>query len=150
VEGLGQGNVTTICERRYDQAWRIAQVFVTILEFCVANIGKTVLLHIVKAMPQLRLPHKRGARIQFGLNHLGDHISRVHINGAYRHYLLTIAFAKLTQQKRYKQTQLRYLFLVVVLNGVIIALLQPAKGDVYLRGPPDLGSAEGHLGRVVE
>jgi len=45
---------------------------------------------------------------------------------------------------------LKYLLLVIVLEGVLIALLQPGEPDVDLCRPPDLGPSQGNLARERE
>ena len=59
--------------------------------------------------------------------------------------LSVIASCYDTSQLKRQHTDL---FLVVVLEGVLVALLQPAEADVDLRGPPDLGTGQRHLYRT--
>lgn len=43
-----------------------------------------------------------------------------------------------------------YLFLLVILDCVLVALLESGEGDIHFGRPPDLSAAQGHLGRVVK
>ena len=62
---------------------------------------------------------------------------------------LSVSFAQIAQEQGDEVVELSNLLLVVVLDGVFVALFQFAEGDPDLVGPPDLGAAEGNLGRVA-
>ena len=74
----------------------------------------------------------------------------VDVNGADGHDFLPVPFGERAQQESDEVVKLSDLFLVVVFDGVLVALLELAEGDAHLVGPPNLGAAKRDLGRVVE
>ena len=49
-------------------------------------------------MPQLGLPQELTAVLRLLQDHLGDHVPRMHVNGANGHDLLSVAFGQIAQQ----------------------------------------------------
>ena len=59
MQGLREGDVASVGERRDDEAGRVAQILVRVDELSVANVGVTIQFRVVPAMAQLRLPQER-------------------------------------------------------------------------------------------
>ena len=53
-------------------------------------------------MPQLGLPQELTAVLRLLQDHLGDHVPRMHVNGANGHDLLSVVPAQLAQQQSYQ------------------------------------------------
>ena len=78
-------------------------------------------------------------------DHLGHHVTSMHINGTDGHDVLTVSLGEVTQQHGDEVVELLDLLLVVVLEGVLVAFFQPTKRHVDFCGPPDLGACQRHL-----
>lgn len=78
-------------------------------------------------------------------NHLGYYVSGVDVNSADGHDLLPIARCELPNQHGDEGVELGHLFLVILLHGVVIALLQTGKRNADVRRPPDLSAGQSHL-----
>jgi len=74
----------------------------------------------------------------------------VHVNGTDCHDLLSVSRRQLVDQHADELVQLLNLLLVVVLEGVLIALLKTGKGYVYLSSPPDLSAAQCNLSGILQ
>ena len=59
MQGLREGDVASVGERRDDESGRVAQILVRVDELSVANVGVTIHFRVVPAMAQLRLPQER-------------------------------------------------------------------------------------------
>ena len=60
-------------------------------------------------------------------------------------HLLSISLAEVAQEQTYEGVELPDLLLVVILQGVLVALLQSAKRVVHLRRPKDLSAGQSNL-----
>ena len=138
-----------ICERRDDETRRVPQVLVPVPELGVADVGIAIPVAVVPTVPELGLPHEGQSRLDFVGDEFSNHVPGVHVDGANGHDLLPVPFGERTEKKGDQIVELSNLFLVVVLDGVLVALFKFAEGDADLVGPPDLGAAEGDLGRVA-
>lgn len=78
-------------------------------------------------------------------DHLGHYVSGVDVDGADSHDLLPIARRELPNQHGDEGVELGHLFLVVLLHGVVIALLQTGERHADVRCPPDLSAGQRHL-----
>ena len=55
-------------------------------------------------------------------------------------HLLSISLAEVAEEQTYEGVELPDLLLVVILQGILVALLQSAKRVVHLRRPKDLSA----------
>ena len=118
-------------------------------ELGVANVGIAIPIPVVPTVPELGLPHEGQSRLDFVGDEFSNHVSGVHVDGANGHDLLPVPFGERAKKKGDQIVELSNLFLVIVLDGVLVALFKFAEGDADLVGPPDLGAAEGDLSRVT-
>ena len=101
-------------------------------------------------MAELRLPHEGQRALDLVRDEFYDDVSRVDVDGADGHDFLAVALGQGAQEEGDQVVELGNLLLVVVLDGVLVALLQLAEGDPNLGRPPNLGSAQRDLSRVVK
>ena len=85
-------------------------------------------------MPELALPHECQDALDLGRDELAHDVPGVHVDGADGHDLLPVALGEAAQEEGDEVVELRDLLLVVVLDGVLVALLQFAEGDADLGG----------------
>lgn len=78
-------------------------------------------------------------------DHLRYDVSGMDIDGADGHDLLTITVCELSDQQGDEGVKLGYLFPIVLLKGIIIALINAGKGHIDIRSPPDLSAGQCHL-----
>lgn len=67
------------------------------------------------------------------------------VNGADGHDLLPITLCELSNQHGDEGVKLGHLFLIVLLESVMIALVHAGKGNIYIGSPPDLSARQCHL-----
>ena len=67
-------------------------------ELGVADVGEAVPLRVVPAVTQLRQPQERLGAVHLLCDHLGHHVTGVHVDGADRHDLLTVSRRQVSQQ----------------------------------------------------
>ena len=69
----------------------VPKVLIRILELGIADVGKTVLLGLIPAVPQLAEPGEGLGILSLLLDQLAHHVTSVHIDGTDGHDLLTVA-----------------------------------------------------------
>lgn len=67
------------------------------------------------------------------------------VDGTDGHDLLPVARSELANQHGDEGVELGHLFLVALLHGVVIALLQTGESHANIRRPPDLSAGQCHL-----
>ncbi len=87
-----------ICQRSDHKPGCIAKILIGILELCITDIGKAILLLFIPSVSQLTQPLEGLRVIDLLVDQGGHNVTGVHVDGANGHDLLTVTFAEFTDQ----------------------------------------------------
>lgn len=78
-----------------------------VAELSITNVGQAVLLSFVPAVPELRKPEEGLRALHLLSDHLGHHVTRVHVDRADRHNFLAVSRGQVAQQHGDEGVELR-------------------------------------------
>ena len=96
-------------------------------------------------MSELRLPDEVVTAEHFLEDHLTDHISRVNVNSADGHHLLSLSLGETPQQQGDQFVKSGDLLFVIILQSVLVSAGKHLKHSLHLHRPEYLGSSKRYL-----
>eukprot|EP00968_Pinguiococcus_pyrenoidosus_P001317 scaffold58_cov256-Pinguiococcus_pyrenoidosus.AAC.12 len=150
-QGLREGHVAPVGERRDDEAAVAAHVLVAVLELAGALADQAVVDVAVPVEAQLRLPREL-LLIEDRVAHEAVHdVSRVHVDDQQGVDLLADDLYQLPPHHRDELIQLRREPCLQLLHAVLVAAGHFSEGVLHLPGPPDLRAGERyHAQRLLD
>jgi hypothetical protein len=116
-----------------------------VAELGVANVDEAVLLLVVPAVLELRLPGESEGAVHLVVDELEDDVARVHVDGDERLDLDALLLAQVAEHHVGVRGEAREDEHQVLLHRGLVPLLEPVEGRVHLGRPPDLPRGEAVL-----